>query len=184
MGCGSCGHSGVGALWVISRACSGSTLGWCQDLPGPSRAPQVLTQCDQPITISSHTQHKDAKLLPQMESGTSVPPAEVWDQPCNIIPSIPDPVLTTCRTWRSSGFPGCNNASRKQKLERAGSSSEQPQPALGPRCALGLPRTPIVLEGVGEPDEMKQLLMRFPLITASPILPSLIGGVGRFTMTT
>lgn len=36
----------------------------------------------------------------------------------------------------------------------------------------------------GEPDEKKRLLMRFPLITASPILPSLVGGVGRFTMTT
>ena len=31
---------------------------------------------------------------------------------------------------------------------------------------------------------MKQFLTRFALITASPILPSLIGGVGRFTMTT
>lgn len=51
-GCGSCGRSGVGALWVISSACSGSTLGWCQDLPGPSRAPQS-SRCYPSVTNPS-----------------------------------------------------------------------------------------------------------------------------------
>lgn len=76
-------------MWELRAFRCGSTVGYWQCLfwmhprtvPGEVRAfqdlpaqlsPAGVKQSNQPIDISSHTQNKGAKLLPQMETGNSV----------------------------------------------------------------------------------------------------------------
>lgn len=129
-------------MWELRAFRCGSTVGYWQCLfwmhprtvPGEVRAfqdlpaqlsPAGVKQCNQPIDISSHTQNKGAKLLPQMETGNSVTTstrvgAALEQHPLNACSG--NLQLLTCKTWKSSGFPGCSNCSRKQKLKQGESS--------------------------------------------------------------
>lgn len=78
----------VGALWVTSSAGSGSILGWCSGHSRTSQhssVPLVLSRVTNP-SIFPPTSKTKMPNSPSDGHREQLPPAEVWDQPWNIIP--------------------------------------------------------------------------------------------------